>query len=94
MAPCYHTALMRFRGLAEATAVLTAALALACVLTYPYAFKFNHGGRVDTNDGRWSIWVVSWVAPIIVKWGRSRITTRAPAPWPTVIGSLRSSIAG
>ena len=33
---------MRFRGLAEATAVLTAALALACVLTYPYAFKFGH----------------------------------------------------
>jgi len=55
-------ALMRFRGLAEATAVLTAALALACVLTYPYAFKFDHAGRVDTNDGRWSIWVVSWVA--------------------------------
>ena len=53
---------MRFRGLAEATAVVTAALALACVLTYPYAFKFDHGGRVDTNDGRWSIWVVSWVA--------------------------------
>lgn len=62
MAPCYHTALMRFRGLAEATAVLTAALALACVLTYPYAVKLDHAGRVDTNDGRWSIWVVSWVA--------------------------------
>ncbi len=53
---------MRFRGLAEASAVLTAALVLACVLTYPYAFKFDHVGRVDTNDGRWSIWVVSWVA--------------------------------
>ncbi len=53
---------MRFRGLAEATAVLTAAVVLACVLTYPYAFKFDHVGRVDTNDGRWSIWVVSWVA--------------------------------
>ena len=53
---------MRFRGLGEAAAVLTAGLALACVLTYPYAFKFDHAGRVDTNDGRWSIWVVSWVA--------------------------------
>jgi hypothetical protein len=53
---------MRFRGLAEATAVFTAALALAGVLTYPYAVKFDHAGRVDTNDGRWSIWVVSWVA--------------------------------
>ena len=53
---------MRLRGLAEATAVLTAAVALACALTYLYAFKLDHVGRVDTNDGRWSIWVVSWVA--------------------------------
>ena len=34
------------------------------------------------------------VAPISVNCGRSSVTTRAPAPWPTVIGSLRSSIAG
>lgn len=53
---------MRFRGLAEATTVIVAALALACALTYPYALKFDHAGRLDTNDGRFSIWVVSWVA--------------------------------
>ena len=53
---------MRFRGLAEATGVFAAALVLACLLTYPYVVKFDHGGRLDTNDGRWSIWVVSWVA--------------------------------
>jgi hypothetical protein len=53
---------MRFRGPVEATALVLAALALACVLTYPYALKLDHAGRVDTNDGRWSIWVVSWVA--------------------------------
>ncbi len=53
---------MRFRGLAEATSVLFAGLVLACLLTYPYAVNFDHAGRVDTNDGRWSIWVVSWVA--------------------------------
>ena len=34
------------------------------------------------------------VAPMSVKGGRSSVTTRAPAPWPTVIGSRRSSIAG
>ena len=34
------------------------------------------------------------VAPIIVKAGRSSVTTLAPAPWPTVIGRRRSSIAG
>ncbi len=34
------------------------------------------------------------VAPIRVKAGRSMDMTAAPAPWPTVIGSVRSSIAG
>ena len=24
--------------------------------------QLHHAGRLDTNDGRWSIWVVSWVA--------------------------------
>ena len=52
---------MRFRG-SEATAVVLGALLLACVFTYPYVLNFNDAGRLDTNDGRWSIWVVSWVA--------------------------------
>ena len=34
------------------------------------------------------------VAPMSVKGGSSSVTTRAPAPWPTVIGSRRSSMAG
>ena len=34
------------------------------------------------------------VAPISVKGGSSRVTTRAPAPCPTVIGKAPSSIAG
>lgn len=53
---------MRFRGLAEATAVVLAGVALTAVLTYPLAFQFDRVGRVNTDDGRWSIWVVSWVA--------------------------------
>jgi hypothetical protein len=53
---------MRYRGLAEATAVVLAAVAFTSVLTYPLAFKIDHLGRVNTDDGRWSIWVVSWVA--------------------------------
>ena len=40
----------------------SAPLVLACVFTYPYILHFNDAGRLDTNDGRWSIWVVSWVA--------------------------------
>jgi hypothetical protein len=53
---------MRLRGASEATAVWLAALVLACVFTYPYALKLDHGGRLATNDGQWSVWVVSWVA--------------------------------
>ena len=53
---------MRFRGPAEAAVVSLAAIALACIFTYPYIINFSNAGRLDTNDGRWSIWVVSWVA--------------------------------
>jgi hypothetical protein len=53
---------MRSRGSAEATAVVLGAFVLACVFTLPVIFHFTNGGRLDTNDGRWSIWVVSWVA--------------------------------
>jgi hypothetical protein len=67
---------MRFRGfspqraasarrgsrVAEATIVVLASIAIACLFTYPYIVNFSNGGRLDTNDGRWSIWVVSWVA--------------------------------
>ena len=53
---------MRFRGSVEATAVVLGGVLLACVFTYPVVFQFTNAGRLDTNDGRWSIWVVSWVA--------------------------------
>jgi hypothetical protein len=53
---------MRFRGASEAAIVVFAAIVIACVFTYPYIINFSNAGRIDTNDGRWSIWVVSWVA--------------------------------
>jgi hypothetical protein len=54
---------MRWRGLSpEAAIVMGAAIVIACVFTYPYIIHFSNAGRLDTNDGRWSIWVVSWVA--------------------------------
>jgi hypothetical protein len=53
---------MRLRGPSEAAAVVAGAFALACVFTLPYVLHFNNAGRLDTNDGRWSIWVVAWVA--------------------------------
>lgn len=58
---------MRSRGsvgtlAAEATAVVLGGVVLASVFTLPVIFHFTNAGRIDTNDGRWSIWVVSWVA--------------------------------
>jgi hypothetical protein len=49
-------------GIAEAVFVVFSAIIIACVFTYPYVVHFSNAGRIDTNDGRWSIWVVSWVA--------------------------------
>lgn len=53
---------MRPRGLTEATLIILAATALTIAFTYPVAFQIDRVGRVNTDDGRWSIWVVSWVA--------------------------------
>jgi hypothetical protein len=53
---------MRSRGAIEGLWVVLAATALAIALTYPVAVNFDRIGRVNTDDGRWSIWVVSWVA--------------------------------
>lgn len=53
---------MRLRGSVEATAVVLGAFILACIFTLPYVLQFNNAGRLDTNDGRWSIWVVAWVS--------------------------------
>lgn len=53
---------MRFRGSRELVLVVLGAVLLACLMTYPLIVGFDHVGRVDNNDGRWSIWVVSWVA--------------------------------
>jgi hypothetical protein len=53
---------LRSRGAIEGLLVVLAATALAVTLTYPLAFNLDRFGRVNTDDGRWSIWVVSWVA--------------------------------
>ena len=53
---------MRSRRAIEGLWVVIAATALSVTLTYPVAFNIDRIGRVNTDDGRWSIWVVSWVA--------------------------------
>lgn len=61
MLPC-ASVIARSRGLGEAALVVLTAALLAAVLTYPLARHLGSTGRVNTDDGRWSIWVVAWVA--------------------------------
>lgn len=61
MLPC-ASVIARWRGLAEAGLVVLSAAALAGILTYPLARHLGSTARVNTDDGRWSIWVVGWVA--------------------------------
>lgn len=49
-------------AVAEPVCVLAAGVLLTVALTYPVAFQIDRLGRLNTDDGRWSIWVVSWVA--------------------------------
>ncbi len=48
--------------LRESLIVATLASLLAVACTWPLAARLGSTGRVNTGDGRWSIWVVSWVA--------------------------------
>ena len=60
---CYDAApLMPGRPPADGVFVCLAATALTVALTYPLAFNLTSLGRLNTSDGQWSIWVVSWVA--------------------------------
>lgn len=55
-------ALMRSRGLAELGGAIAAAFVLTAALTYPLVFKIDRVGRINTNDGMFSLWTVAWVA--------------------------------
>ena len=50
----------------EAALVVTLAVVTTIALTYPLAFRLGTGGRVDTFDGRLSVWNVAWVARTVV----------------------------
>ena len=50
----------------ELAAVLAVAAILAVALTYPLAFKLGSVGRIDSDDGKFSIWNVAWVSRTLV----------------------------
>lgn len=56
---------MRSR-VAEAVLVVAVAIVLAIVMTWPLTPRIALGGRIDTNDGRISVWTVAWVARALV----------------------------
>lgn len=52
-------------GLSRARELLVAlvvALVLSVIFTWPLAARFSTAGRIDSGDGRYSIWNISWVA--------------------------------
>jgi hypothetical protein len=57
---------MRPRGLTEAVAVLAGAFVLTTALTWPLVPRLDRVGRLNTDDGRWSLWVVAWVADALI----------------------------
>ncbi len=61
---CYHLGGMTRRR--EAVLVMALAVVTTVALTYPLAFQLGAGGRVDADDGLFSIWNVAWVARTIV----------------------------
>ncbi|MCX6552831.1 MAG: hypothetical protein NTY02_17825 [Acidobacteria bacterium] len=56
---------MRAR-LTEAALVVSAAMLLTVVMTWPLAPKIGYAGRIDSGDGQFSVWNVAWVARTIV----------------------------
>ena len=50
----------------EAAFVVTLAVATTVAMTFPLAFRLGSGGRVDAEDGLFSIWNVAWVARTVV----------------------------
>ena len=50
----------------EAAAVVAGGLLLTAALTYPLVVKIDRVGRVNTDDGRYALWNVAWVADALI----------------------------
>jgi hypothetical protein len=50
------------RQVRELLLIALAALAVAIVSTWPISARFGTAGRLDSGDGRFSVWNVAWVA--------------------------------
>jgi hypothetical protein len=61
---------MRSR-VSEAVLTVLVATLLTIVMSWPLAPKAGFAGRLNTNDGKWSIWSTAWVARTLVEDPRS-----------------------
>lgn len=83
---------MLSREAREAFAVLVGAIALAILLTYPLAFRIDRLGRVNTDDGRLSIWNVAWVAHILTTQPRNLYHANIFYPHPYALAYSEANI--
>ena len=60
LGPCYDAGCMTRRR--EGALVIMLAVVTTVAMTYPLAFELGRGGRVDSEDGQFSIWNIAWVA--------------------------------
>ena len=74
----------------EAAAVLVGAFVLTAALTYPALPKLDRVGRVNTDDGRLSIWNVAWVADALIVNPRGLFDANIFYPAPQHARLLRS----
>ncbi|CAN5445642.1 hypothetical protein BH23ACI1_BH23ACI1_30970 [soil metagenome] len=58
---------MRAGSFVEGVAVTALAAGLTIALTYPIAPNIRSVARVDSGDGQWNIWNISWVARTVVR---------------------------
>ncbi len=61
---------MRSRA-SEAVLTVLVAVILTLIMSWPLAPKASYVGRLNTNDGKWSIWSTAWVARTLVEDPRS-----------------------
>lgn len=82
------------RAWRERLGVLALAVLLTAFHTYPVAFRLGDMGRVDSGDGRWSIWVVNWVAHALLTDPANLFNANIFHPTPGTLGYSEPNLGG
>jgi hypothetical protein len=84
--------LMSVSRVGRGVAVVLLAAALTIGLTYPLAFKLDRVGRLNTGDGHFSLWNVSWVAHALTTAPRTLFDANIFYPHPDTLAYSESNI--